>query len=47
MGIGILDIGAGSSDLTIFHGPLRHTVEIPYGADDITKDLSIVLKMSP
>ena len=47
MGVGILDIGAGSSDLALFYGPLRHVAEIPFGGDDITKDLSIVLSMTP
>ncbi len=47
MGAGILDIGAGTSDLALFYGPLRHVAEIPFGGDDITKDLSIVLSMSP
>ena len=47
MGVGILDIGAGTSDLAIFCGPLRHVVEIPFGGDDITHDLSVVLNTSP
>ena len=47
LGVGILDIGAGSSDLALFYGPLRQVAEIPFGGDDITKDLSIVLSMTP
>ncbi len=47
MGVGILDMGAGTTDLAIFNGPLRHVKEIPFGGDDITKDLSVVLNMSP
>jgi len=47
MGIGLLDIGAGTSDLAIFCGPLRHVAEIPFGGEDITKDLSVVLNISP
>ena len=46
MGVGILDIGAGTSDLSLFYGPLRHVAQIPFGGDDITKDLSIVLSTS-
>ena len=46
MGVGILDIGAGTSDLSVFYGPLRHVAQIPFGGDDITKDLSIVLSTS-
>lgn len=47
MGVGILDIGAGTADLAIFCGPLRHIAEIPFGGEDITKDLSVVLSISP
>lgn len=47
MGVALLDIGAGTSDLAIFHGQLRHLAEIPFGGDDLTKDLSVVLNMSP
>jgi cell division protein FtsA len=46
MGVGLLDIGAGTSDLALFYGPLRHVVEIPFGGDDITRDLSMVLNIS-
>jgi len=47
MGVAILDIGAGTSDLAIFKGSLRHVFEIPFGSEDITKDLSVVLNISP
>lgn len=47
MGVGILDIGAGSSDLAVFHDQLRHVAEVPFGGEDITRDLSVVLNMSP
>ena len=47
MGVALLDIGAGTSDLAVFHGPLRHVAEIPFGGDDLTKDLSMVLNTSP
>ena len=47
MGVGILDIGAGTSDFSIFRGSLRYLAEIPFGGEDITKDLSVVLNMSP
>jgi cell division protein FtsA len=47
MGVALLDIGAGTSDLAIFHGQLRHLAEIPFGGDDLTKDLYVVLNMSP
>jgi cell division protein FtsA len=47
MGVGILDIGAGTSDLSIYRGSFRYLAEIPFGGEDITKDLSVVLNMSP
>lgn len=47
MGIALLDIGAGTSDLAVFRGQLRHLAEIPLGGDNLTKDLSVVLSMSP
>jgi cell division protein FtsA len=47
MGVGLLDIGAGTCDLALFYGPLRHLVEIPFGGEDITRDLSMVLNISP
>jgi cell division protein FtsA len=47
MGVGILDIGAGTSDLSIYRGSFKYLAEIPFGGEDITKDLSVVLNMSP
>jgi cell division protein FtsA len=47
MGVGLLDIGAGTCDLALFCGPMRHVEEIPLGGDDITRDLSVVLSIPP
>ena len=47
MGVGLLDIGAGTCDLALYHGTLRHLAEIPFGGQDITRDLSMVLNISP
>jgi len=47
MGVGVLDIGAGTCDLAVFHGTLRHIAEIPLGGEDITRDLSVVLNVAP
>lgn len=47
MGVGLLDIGAGTSDLALYHGSLRHLAEISFGGQDITRDLSMVLNISP
>ena len=45
MGVTLLDLGAGTCDLALFQGPLRHVEEIPLGGDDITRDLSVVLSI--
>lgn len=47
MGVGLLDIGAGTCDLALFNGSLRHVEEIPFGGEDITRDLSVVLSIAP
>jgi cell division protein FtsA len=47
MGVGLLDLGAGTTDLALFHGTLRHMAEIPFAGQDITRDLSLVLNISP
>ncbi|MFP6646322.1 MAG: cell division protein FtsA [Candidatus Latescibacterota bacterium] len=46
MGVGLLDMGAGTCDLALYHGSLRHLAEIPFGGQDITRDLSMVLNIS-
>jgi cell division protein FtsA len=39
-GVALIDIGGGTTDLTIFHdGILRHTAVIPFGGNVITKDI--------
>ena len=45
MGVALLDLGAGTCDIAMFLGPLRHVEEIPLGGDDITRDLSVVLSI--
>ena len=45
MGVALLDLGAGTCDMAVFLGPLRHVEEIPLGGDDITRDLSVVLSI--
>ena len=47
MGVGIIDFGAGTSDLSVYRGNLRHVAEIAFGGEDITRDLSVVLNISP
>ncbi|MBT8220364.1 MAG: cell division protein FtsA [Bacteroidia bacterium] len=39
-GVALVDIGGGTTDLTIFQeGIIRHTAVIPFGGDVITKDI--------
>ncbi len=45
MGVALLDLGAGTCDLAVFLGSMRHLEEIPLGGDDITRDLSVVLSI--
>lgn len=41
LGVAFLDLGAGSTDLLVFHrGALVHTAIIPYGSYNITNDLA-------
>ena len=47
MGVGLLDLGAGSSKIALFAGPIRFLAEIPLGAVDLTRDLSQVIQVSP
>ena len=45
MGVALLDLGAGTCDIAVFQGPMRHVEEIPLGGDDITRDLSVILSI--
>lgn len=47
MGVGLLDMGAGTCDLALFCGSMRHVEEVPLGGEDITRDLSVVLSIPP
>lgn len=39
-GVALVDIGGGTTDITIFHdGLIRHTAVIPFGGNVITKDI--------
>ncbi len=43
-GVGILDIGGGTSDLAVFYeGILKHTAVIPFGGENITNDIKMGL----
>ena len=45
IGVGLIDIGGGTTDLAIFTGgSLRHTTVLPFGGSHITHDLSLGLR---
>ena len=45
LGVAVLDIGAGTSDLAVFEeGDLIHLAILPIGSDNITNDIAIGLK---
>jgi cell division protein FtsA len=48
LGVVLVDIGGGTSDLAIFHGhTLQYISEIAMGGDIITQDIAKILKTSP
>ncbi len=45
LGVGLVDIGAGSTDVAIFaNGAIRHTAVIPIAGDLITSDIAMALR---
>jgi cell division protein FtsA len=45
LGVAVLDIGGGTSDLVVFtHGAIRHTAVIPIAGDQITSDIAMALR---
>jgi len=45
MGVVLIDLGGGTTDVCVFiEGSLRNTFVIPLGGNNITKDISILLK---
>ncbi|MBU0728454.1 MAG: cell division protein FtsA [Proteobacteria bacterium] len=45
LGIGLIDIGGGTSDLAVFHdGAIKHTFVLGLGGNNLTNDLSIGLR---
>ncbi len=47
LGVALVDVGGGSTTISIFdEGHLRGTSMIPYGGDNLTKDLSVGLRTS-
>lgn len=45
LGVGLLDIGRGSSEFVIYHdGSLRHTAAIPVGGEFFTNDVAVGLR---
>jgi cell division protein FtsA len=47
LGVGVLDIGGGTSDLAIYHhGSIRHTMVLPVAGNHFTNDLAIGLRIT-
>lgn len=45
LGVCMIDIGGGTSDIAIFtHGAIRHTAVIPIAGDQVTNDIAIALR---
>jgi len=45
LGVALLDIGAGTTDITVFTGgAIRHTAVIPIAGDQITNDIAMALR---
>ena len=45
LGIGLIDIGAGTTDLAVFiNGAIRHTAVIPIAGDQVTNDVAVALR---
>ena len=45
IGVGMLDIGGGTSDLAVYHrGTIAHTMVVPVAGNHFTKDLAIGLR---
>lgn len=45
LGVALLDIGGGTTDLAIFsNGSIKHTWELPLGGNNLTNDLSVGLR---
>ena len=47
LGVGVIDIGGGTSDLAIYqHGAIRHTMVLPVAGNHFTNDLAIGLRIT-
>jgi len=45
LGVCLLDIGGGTTDISIFtHGAIRHTAVVPIAGDQITNDIAMALR---
>lgn len=45
LGVCMIDIGGGTSDIALFHeGSIRHTAVIPIAGDQVTNDIAIALR---
>lgn len=45
LGVCLVDIGAGTTDIAVFHGgSLRHTAVIPIAGDQVSNDIAVALR---
>ena len=45
LGVAMIDIGAGTSDITVFtRGAIKHTAVLPIAGDQITNDIAVALR---
>lgn len=45
LGVGLLDIGAGTTDVAVFSGgAIRHTACVPIAGDQVTNDIAVALR---
>jgi cell division protein FtsA len=48
LGVALVDIGGGTTNIAIYHDEnIRHTSIVKEGGEDVTRDISIVLKTPP
>lgn len=45
LGVALVDMGGGTTDVVVFHdGAVRHSVSLPFGGENVTRDLAVGLR---
>ena len=48
LGVAVVDIGAGTSDIAVFRGgSIRHTAVLPIAGDQVTNDIAVAFRTPP